>query len=142
MGKILNRVNTELKTLCGCFSVAMQQARQSEIDVLSRRSFRHRNGLGDSPPAHLRDTGLAMNELMTRLGIGLRTFQSCCSEAQRRAEQGEIDTTARRFYQEMQRAARKGEEGTDPIPGKEIAGVDGPGEMHADWRDRLLEKAG
>jgi hypothetical protein len=35
MGTFLERVGKGLKTICGCFSVAMQQARQSEIDVLS-----------------------------------------------------------------------------------------------------------
>lgn len=142
MGTFLERVGKGLKTICGCFSVAMQQARQSEIDVLSRRSFRERNGLGDPSPTHLRGTGLGTKELMTRLGIGLRTFQSCCSEATRIAEKSEIDVPARRIFHELQGAGPDGTDGSAPVLEEEVVHKEVPRETHVEWRERSVVKAG
>jgi hypothetical protein len=69
MGTFLERVGKGLKTICGCFSVAMQQARQSEIDVLSRRSFRERNGLGDPSPVWVSACGLSRAAVPRQLGL-------------------------------------------------------------------------
>jgi hypothetical protein len=142
MGTFLKRIGTGLKTVCGCVSVAMEQARQSEIDVLSRRSFRERNGLGDPSPTHLRETGLGSKELMTRLGIGLRTFQSCCSEANRNAEKSEIDVSARRIFHELQGAGPEGGEESGPILEKKVASKEVPRETPLEGIEPSLVEAG
>lgn len=142
MGAFLNRVGKELKTIRGCFSVAMQQARQSEIDALYRRCFRERNGLGDTSPIHLRGNGLDTKELITRLGIGLRTFRSCCSETHRMARLSEIEVPARRIVHELKGAGPDGAGELVPILEEKVASKEAPEGTHVEGIHPPLVKTG
>ncbi len=142
MVTFFKKVNDGLKTICGCVSVAMHQARQSEADGLSRRSFRERNGLGDPTLDHHRETGLGVKELMTRLGIGLRTFQSCCSEANRNAEKSEIDVPARRIFHELQGVGPDSAGGPGPILEEEVARKEIPRQTHVEGIKPSLVETG
>jgi len=108
MEKEIESVSGRIRTFGQVVSVAFQQARQSEIDVLSKRSIRERYESGDGSPAHLRDTR-SHDELPTTQGNGgLRTIWRCCSEANRQAMQSEIDVLARRRFRESREAGGPG----------------------------------
>jgi len=81
-------------------SVAFQQARQSEFDVLSKRSFRERYA-GDDYLAHPGDTGSHDEMPTSQANSVLRTIWRCCSEANRQAMQSEVDVLARRRFREF-----------------------------------------
>jgi hypothetical protein len=97
----IKRVFTRLQTICRCFSVAIRQAEESEIDTPSPRRFRRLDEPGEAPSAHLRNDASGLKELMTRAGIGLQTFRNCCAQANLQARQSEIDVPARRRFREL-----------------------------------------
>lgn len=94
----IGRIGAGAKTFGRIFSVALRQAQQSEIDVLSKRSFRDRYEPGEDYSAHLRAAIPRDEKLPARVGGGLRTILGCCSEANRQAMQSEIDVLARRRF--------------------------------------------
>jgi len=115
MEKGIKSVSPRVKTFGRVFSVAFQQARQSEIDVLSKRSFRKRYESGDDYLAHPGDKGSHDEMPATQANSGLRTILSCCSEANRQAMQSEIDVLTRRRFREFREAG--GPEGNRSAPG-------------------------
>ncbi len=74
-------------------SVAIRQARQSEIDVLSRGRIRERYGAGAESSTRPRHT-----EAVARAGNGVHVIRRCWAEANRQATQSEIDVLARRRF--------------------------------------------
>ena len=100
MERAIEDKRSRLQTIRRCISVALQQARQSEIEVPSKRSFRPMYEAGNTPAAHPHDTSPGGNDLVARAGAGLKTFLNCCSEANQQARQSEIDVLVRRFYRE------------------------------------------
>lgn len=102
-GKI-KRVIAGLQTICRCFSVAIRQATEGEIDTPSARRFRRFYEPEEAPPTHRQDTGLGLEELITRAAVGLRTFRDCCIQANRQSRQIEIDIPARRRFREVYEA--------------------------------------
>lgn len=103
-----------VKTFGRVISVAFQQARQSEFDVLSKRSFRERYASGNDYLAHLGDTGSHDAMPTTEANSWLRTIWRCCSEANRQAMQSEVDVLARRRFREFREAGVP--EGDRPAP--------------------------
>lgn len=104
----IGRVGSRLQTIRGFLSVAFHQARQAEIEVPSKRKFRLLCEAGNAPAAPLDETNPGRKYLVTRAGVGLETFLRCCSEANQRARQSEIDVLARRSYRESHAAGSKG----------------------------------
>ncbi len=97
----IKRLMTGLQTILRCFSVAIRQAEESEIDNPSARRFRRLNGTGGAPSSPLQGETSGLREVMTRAGIALQTFRNCCAQANRQARQSEIDVPARRRFREM-----------------------------------------
>jgi len=116
MEKGIESVHAMVKTFGRVFSVAFRQARQSEIDVLSKRSFRERYESKDDSPAHPGDTR-SHDDMLTAKGNGrLHAIWRCWSEANQQAMQSEIDILARRRgFREFREAA--GPEGNRSAPG-------------------------
>ena len=104
----IGRVGSRLQTIRRCLSVAFHQARQAEIEVPSKRRFRLLCEAGNAPAAPLDETNPGGKYLVTRAGVGLKTFLRCCSEANQRARQSEIDVLARRSYPKFHETGSKG----------------------------------
>lgn len=79
MDRVSTRVNGQLKTIGRCISVAFQQARQSEIEVPSKRRFRLLYEAGNGSIAHLRDSSPGKRNLpatsTTQTQSGVHEFQ-------------------------------------------------------------------
>jgi hypothetical protein len=114
MEKGSKSASPRIKSFGRVVSVAFQQARQSEFDVLSKRSFRERYASGDDYLAHPGDKGSHDEMPTTQANSGLRTIWRCCSEANRQAMQSEIDVLARRRFRESREAG--GPEGDSSAP--------------------------
>jgi hypothetical protein len=115
MEKGIKSAGPRIKSFGRVVSVAFQQARQSEFDILSKRSIRERYASGDDYLAHPGDTGSHDEMPTTQADSGLRTIWRCCSEANRQAMQSEVDVLARRRFREFREA--DGTEGNRPAPG-------------------------
>jgi hypothetical protein len=97
----IKRVITGLQTICRCFSVAIRQAGESEIDSPSARRFRRLYEPAVAPFGNAQEKDPGMKELTTRIGVGLRTFRNCCAQANLQARQSEFDIPARRRFREL-----------------------------------------
>jgi hypothetical protein len=148
MEKGTESVRERVRTFGQVISFAIQQARQSEIDVLSKRSIRERYESGDDSPAHVRDTGSHDEMPMTQANGGLLNLWRCCSEAKRQAVQSEIDVLARRRFRESREAggpeggssAPEGDAGTPretatPQEGKRDRSLPGPAQLEGSFPD-------
>jgi hypothetical protein len=107
MERAIGHKSSRLQTIRRCISVAFHQARQSEVEVPSKRSFRLLYETGNAPAAQPHNTSPGGKDLVARAGVGLQTFLSCCSEANQRARQSEIDVLARRSYRENHETGSK-----------------------------------
>ena len=103
-----------IKSFGQVVSAAFQQARQSEFDVLSKRTFRERYLSVDDYLAPPGDTKSHDEMPATQAHSGLRTILRCCSEANRQAMQSEADVRARRRFREFREAG--GPEGNRSAP--------------------------
>ena len=93
-----DRVCRAMQPICNCFSVAAKQAREAEIDVPSKRSFRLIYGSGNESSAPPIDVGNGLEAGITRTKIGLRVFLDCLNDAKNRVEQSRTDVSTRRVY--------------------------------------------
>jgi len=114
MEKGIKTAGPRIKSFGRVVSIAFQQARQSEFDVLSKRSFRERYLSGDDYLAPPGDTKSHDEMPATQAHSGLRTIWRCCSEANRQAMQSEVDVLARRRFREFREAGVP--EGDRPAP--------------------------
>ena len=114
MEKGIDSVGGRIRTFGQGISFAFEQARQSEIDVLSKTGIRERYASGDDSSAHLRDTGSRDEMPTTQVNGGLLNFWRCCSEANRQAAQSETDVLARRRFRESREAGGPGGEVSTP----------------------------
>ena len=103
-----------IKSFGQVVSAAFQQARQSEFDVLSKRTFRERYLSVDDYLAPPGDTKSHDEMPATQAHSGLRTILRCCSEANRQAAQSETDVLARRRFRESREAGGPGGEVSTP----------------------------
>jgi len=101
MEKWEESMGRKMETICNCFSAASRQAREAEIDVPSKRSFRLMYASGNESSALPVDVGAGLNGGITRTKIGLRVFLDCLNDAKNRVEWSRTDSSARRFYQKL-----------------------------------------
>jgi len=87
-----------MQPICNCFSVAMKQAREAEIDVPSKRRFSLMYTSGEESVVRPKEKGLNIPEVVTRTGIGIRTFLDCLYDVEDRAENSLTDLEKRRPY--------------------------------------------
>ena len=90
-----------MQTICNCFSAASSQAREAEIDVSSKRSYRLMYGSGNESFASLMDAGTCLDGGIARSKIGMRVFLDCLIDAKNRVEWSRTDASTRRFYQKL-----------------------------------------
>ena len=103
MGKerLRDRVCGAMKPICDCFSVAAKQAREAEIDVPSKRRFRLFYASGDADSSLPQDAGTGLHEVVTRTGIGMRTFLNCLDDAKNRVEESRTNAHSRLSYRRL-----------------------------------------
>ena len=96
-----DRLRRKVQPVSDCFSVALSQAREAEIDVPSKRSFRkiHGSGNGDGEPSQ--DGGNGAREVAPRTGPGGRSILDCLDNARSRAQIGITDVSMRRSYRKL-----------------------------------------
>ena len=99
MGKWKESICGGMQTICNCFSDAFRQAREAEIDVPSKRSYRLMYGTGNESFAPPMDAGLYGG--IARTKIGLRAFLDCLNDAKNRVEWSRTDASTRRLYQKL-----------------------------------------
>jgi hypothetical protein len=99
--RLRDRICRAIKPICTCFSFAARQAREAEIDIPSRRSFRQMFASGEGPIALPKDEGTGVREAMVRTGIGMRTFLECLDDARSQAEQSRTDLSTRMSYRKL-----------------------------------------
>jgi len=108
MERPIERMSGRLMTILRCVSVAFQQARQSEIEVPAKRRFQLLYEAGNTHGGNPLDSRPGGKDLVTRAGIGIKAFLGCCSEANERARQSEIDVLARRSYRKSRETGSQG----------------------------------
>lgn len=96
--KLTDRICRRMQIICNCFSTASRQAKEAEIDLPAKRSFRRIYASGDESSDLPRNAGSGLHELVSRTGIGVRTFLACLTDANHRAEQAETNVLLRRSY--------------------------------------------
>ena len=101
MGKWKESICGRMQTICNCFSAASRQAREAEIDVPSRRSYRLMYGSENESFAPPMDEGTGLGGGITRTKIGMRAFLDCLIDAKNRVEWSRTDVSTRRFYQKL-----------------------------------------
>jgi len=101
MGKWKESVCGRMQTICNCFSAASRQAKEAEIYVPSKRSYRLMYGSGNESFAPPMDAGTGPGGGITRTKIGMRAFLDCLIDAKNRVEWSRTDASTRRFYQKL-----------------------------------------
>lgn len=101
MEKLKESICGRMKTICNCFSVAARQAREAEIDIVSKRRFRQMLASGELSIALPQEEGTGIREVMARTKIGARSFLDCLNDAKSQVEWSRFDVSARRFYQKL-----------------------------------------
>jgi len=99
--RLTDRVSRAMKSVCNCFSVAAQQAREAEIDVPSKRRFRQIYASGDADSSLPQDAGTGLHEVVARTQIGVRTFLDCLDDAKHQVEQSRTDAEKRLSYRRL-----------------------------------------
>jgi len=99
--KLTDRLCKKIHPVCDCFSVALSRAREAEIDVPAKRSFRQiyasGNGSGDLP----QDEGHGAREVAARTTVGMRAFLDCLDDARNRVRLSNTDFSIRRSYRKL-----------------------------------------
>ena len=101
MQKWIENMCGRMQTIGNCFSAASRQAREAEIDVPSKRSYRLMYGSGNESFAPLRDAGTGLGGGIARKKIRMRAFLDCLIDARNRVEWSRTDISTRRFYQKL-----------------------------------------
>ena len=96
-----DRVCRAMQPICNCVSVAARQAREAEIDVPSKRSYRLIYGSGNESSAPPMDVDTGLDEGIARTKILLKAFLDCLTDAKNRVERSRTDDSARRFFQKL-----------------------------------------
>jgi hypothetical protein len=103
MGKerVRDRVCGAMKPICNCFSVAVKQAREAEIDVPSKRRFRLIYASGDADSSLPQDAGTGLHEVAARTGIGMQKFLDCLDDARNQVEVSRTNARSRMSYRRL-----------------------------------------
>ena len=101
MGKWRESVCGRMEIICNCFSAAARQAREAEIDLPSKRSYRLIYGSGNESSAPPMDVDTGLDEGIARTKILLKAFLDCLTDAKNRVERSRTDDSARRFFQKL-----------------------------------------
>jgi len=99
--KLSDRLCRKIQPVCDCFSVALSQAREAEIDVPSKRSFRLRYAAGSGADDTPQDGSPGAREVAARTAIGVRAFLDCLDDARNRARSDITDVSVRRSYRKL-----------------------------------------
>ena len=100
-GSLKDRLCRAMKPICNCISVAAQQAREAEIDVPSKRSFRQRATAGEASSALPQDAGTRLHEVVERTQIGVTSFLDCLNDAKHQVEQSRTDAEKRLSFRRL-----------------------------------------
>jgi len=76
-----------MQTICNCFSAAFRQAREAEIDDISRRRFRQRLASSEASIALPQEEGTGMREVLAHMGGRIDSFLHCLDDVKNQAEQ-------------------------------------------------------
>ena len=98
MGKWKESICGKMQAICNCVSVAAKQAREAEIDLPSKRRFSLMYASGEESVVRPKEKGHSIPEVVTRIGIGIRTFLDCLNDVKDRAEINLTDLEKRRPY--------------------------------------------
>lgn len=90
-----------MQTICNCFSAASKQAREADIDVPSKRSFRRIHASGEASSALQTGADIALEKGAARAGTGLKTFLDCLNDARYRVEENRPDGFPRKCYRKL-----------------------------------------
>ena len=90
-----------MQIICSCFSAASRQAREAEIDVPSRRSFRLMYASASESFAPPMDAGTGWGGGIAHTKVGMKAFLDCLLDAKNRVEWSRTDASTRRFYQKL-----------------------------------------
>lgn len=99
--KLSDRLCRKIHPVCDCFSVALSKAREAEVDVPAKRSFRRiyalETGSGDLP----QDGGHGVREVAARTKVGMRALLDCIDNARNRAQLNTPDISSRISYRKL-----------------------------------------
>jgi len=98
MGQWKESICGRMQTICDCISVAAKQAREAEIDIPSKRRFSLMHASGEESAVPPKEKGHSIPEVVTRIGIGIRTFLDCLDDVEDRVEKMLTDFEKRRPY--------------------------------------------
>ncbi len=88
MGKWKERICGWMGTICNCVSAAARQAREAEIDIVSKRRFRQILASGEASFALSQEEVTVLREMMARMGVGSRSFLDCLNDAKKSRVEG------------------------------------------------------
>jgi len=87
MGKWKESICGWMGTICNCVSVAVRQAREAEIDIVSKRRFRQMLASGEASFALPQEEGTGMREVLARMGARIDSFLHGLDDVKNQAEQ-------------------------------------------------------
>ena len=79
-GGVLERFCRKMHPICNCFSVALKQATEAEIDIPARRRFRLIFASGDTSFGLPEDADVSLGKVAARSKIGLRALLDCLND--------------------------------------------------------------
>lgn len=91
----------KVHTIYNSISEAFKQAREAEIDVPSKRTYRLMYGSGNESFAPPMDAGTGLDGGIARTKIGKRAFLDCLIDAKNRVEWSRTDDFTRLFYRKL-----------------------------------------
>jgi len=92
---------SRMQAICNCFSAASRQAREAEIDVISRRRFRQRLASSEASIALPQEEGTGMREVMAHMGARIDSFLHGLDDVKDQAEQIIIGGLETRNYRKL-----------------------------------------
>jgi len=101
MGKWKESICGWMGTICNCVSVAVRQAREAEIDIVSKRRFRQMLASGEASFALPQEEGTGMREVLARMGARIDSFLHGLDDVKNQAEQIIIGGLETRNYRKL-----------------------------------------
>jgi len=90
-----------MQTICNCISVAAKQTREAEIDLPSKRRFSLMYASGEESVVRPMEKDFSIPEVVTRIGIGIRTFLDCLNNVKDWSENSLTDPAERMSYRKV-----------------------------------------
>jgi len=101
MGKWIESVCRGMEAICNCISAAAKQAREAEIDLPSKRRFSLMYASGEESVVRPMEKDFSIPEVVTRIGIGIRTFLDCLNNVKDWSENSLTDPAERMSYRKV-----------------------------------------